>query len=84
MANIKTAISIEKLLFEEVEALAREMDVPRSRIFALAVQEFIQRHKNGELLDAINDAYSDLPDAEEQTLQQQMRSRHHDLVKDQW
>ncbi len=30
MANKKTAISIEKPLFEEIEALAEEMEVSRS------------------------------------------------------
>jgi len=84
MANIKTAISIEKPLFEEVDALAQELEVSRSHLFGLAAREFVQRHKSQKLLDAINAAYDDVPDPDEQTLQRQMRSRHHELVKDQW
>ena len=84
MANIKTAISIEKPLFEEVDALAQELKISRSHLFRLAAQEFIQRHKSRKLLDAINAAYDDVPDPCEQTLQRQMRSRHHELVKGQW
>ena len=84
MANIKTAISIEKPLFEEVDALAQELEVSRSHLFGLAAREFVRRHKSQKLLDAINAAYDDVPDPDEQTLQRQMRSRHRELVKDQW
>ena len=84
MPNIKTAISIDRPLFEEVDALAHEMEISRSHLFALAVQEFLQRHKSQKLLDAINAAYDNLPDSEEECLQTQMRSRHGQLVKDQW
>jgi len=47
-------------------------------------EEFIQRHQNQKLLEAIDDAYDDLPDAEEQALHQKMRRRHRYLVKGQW
>ena len=36
MANIKTAISVEKPLFEELCALSKEMEVSRSYLFSLA------------------------------------------------
>ncbi len=84
MANVKTAISIEEPLFEKVNELASEMAISRSHLFSLAVQEFIQRHKNQKLFDSINSAYSDMPDQDEKTLQTQMRARHLELVKDQW
>jgi metal-responsive CopG/Arc/MetJ family transcriptional regulator len=84
MANIKTAISIEKPVFEEVDALAHELKISRSRLFALAAQEFIKRYKNQKLLDAINDAYDDLPDSAEETTLRQMRSKHFELVSSQW
>lgn len=84
MANIKTAISVEKPLFDEAEALAQEMEVSRSHLFALAVREYIQRHKSRKVLEAINAAYDDVPDPAEDSLQKQMRNKHHELVKDQW
>ncbi|HYX05338.1 MAG TPA: hypothetical protein VE912_01260 [Bacteroidales bacterium] len=84
MANIKTAISIEKPLFEQVDDLAHELKTSRSRIFALAAQEFLQRHKNQKLLEAINDAYDDIPDETDESLKPMRRSRHLKMVKDQW
>jgi hypothetical protein len=46
MANIKTAISIEDSLFEKIERLARDLKVPRSHIFVLAVEEYLRRQEN--------------------------------------
>jgi len=84
MASIKTAISIDKPLFDQVDDLAHELKTSRSRIFVLAATEFIQRHKNLKLLEAINAAYDDFPDVKESSLRSAMRSRHLKMVKDQW
>ena len=84
MANIKTAISIDKSLFEQVEDLSHELKTSRSRIFVLAATEFIQRHKNKKLLESINTAYDDFPDQKEVSLEPIRRSKHLDMVKDQW
>lgn len=84
MAAIKTAISMQQSLFEEVDALAQELEISRSRLFVLAVEDFIQRHQNRQLLDAINDAYADFPDPDEQTLRRHTRRRHRQIVEGQW
>ena len=84
MANVKTAISIEKPLFEEVEALAEEMKVSRSHLFTLATRDFIQHHKSQKLLDAINATCDDLPDDDEKRLAAQMKSKHRRIVKGRW
>ncbi len=84
MGYVKTAISIDKPLFEKINNLANEMNTSRSRVFAMAAEEFIQRHKNKELLNAINSAYDDVTDAKESPLKSVMRSRHLSMVQDQW
>jgi metal-responsive CopG/Arc/MetJ family transcriptional regulator len=84
MATIKTAISIEKPLFEQLGDLAQELKTSRSRIFTLAATEFIQRHKNLKLLEEINAAYDDCPDENETSLNVLMRSKHLNMVDDQW
>ena len=84
MGNVKTAISIEKPLFEQINSLAHEMNTSRSRVFSLAAKEFIERHKNRDLLDAINSAYDDISYEKESPLKSVMRSRHLNMVQDQW
>ncbi len=84
MASIKTAISLQQSLFEQIDALAQELQISRSRLFALAAEAFIQSYQNHKLLKAINDAYDDLPDPEEQSLRHKMRQRHRQMVEGQW
>ena len=84
MGNIKTAISIKKPLFDQVDALANELDMSRSGLFALAVKEFILRYNNQKMLQDLNDAYDDIPDSKEENLMSHMRSQHYQQVKDQW
>ncbi len=84
MPNIKTAISIEKPLFEEIEALAEEMEVSRSSLFSIAAREFIQQRKNRKLLESINEACDDTSDSIETNVKVKMKSKHRQLVNDQW
>jgi metal-responsive CopG/Arc/MetJ family transcriptional regulator len=84
MASIKTAISLQQPLFEQIDALAQELQISRSRLFVLAAEAFIQRHQNQKLLEAINDAYGDLPDSEEKLLRNKMRQQHRRMVEGQW
>ena len=82
MANIKTAISIEKPIFEQMDILAKDLDISRSRLFALAALEYLQRHKNITLLKSLNQAYDDLPESE--PIVAKMRPGHYKMVKGQW
>jgi antitoxin MazE6 len=84
MANIKTAISIDKPLFEQVNDLAHELKTSRSHIFVMAAKDYIQRHKNRKILEDINAAYDDSPDTKDESLTSVRRSHHLKMVKDQW
>ncbi len=84
MTTIKTAISIDKPLFDQLGDLAQELNTSRSRIFALAATEYIQRHKNLKLLDAINAACNDLPDEKEASLISAMKTKQSKMVNDKW
>lgn len=61
-------ISISRNLAEKSDALAREMSITRSRLYARALREFMMRHENASLLEKLNDAYGDEPDPEETKL----------------
>ena len=84
MASVKTAISIQESLFEEVDHLARELDVSRSRLFVMAAEDFIQRHRNRQLLAEINQAYDDMPTADEQTHLDKTRQQQRKVVSGEW
>jgi metal-responsive CopG/Arc/MetJ family transcriptional regulator len=84
MANVKTAISLQKPLFDELEILARQMSVSRSRLLALALEEFIRRRENQNLLENVNRAYEDAPDDAELTRLRKMRRVHRKVVEGDW
>ncbi|MGC1377354.1 MAG: hypothetical protein WA821_14075 [Anaerolineales bacterium] len=82
MANVKTAISLPKALFEQVEDLAHEMKVSRSRLFVLALENFIREYQDRQLFDKINQAYEGAPpDETEQNRLQQTRRQHGRMVQ---
>ena len=83
--SIKTAISMQEELFKEVNKLAGELHVSRSRLFVMAVQDFIEKKKSHNLLSQINNAFSDHPDSEEIKLQSKMRKKQaRKLEKESW
>jgi len=84
MQAVKTAISIEKNLFEQAENIAATMKVSRSRLFVIALQDFIEHRKNRELLAQINATYAADPDAAEQTLRKKARRQHRQIVEGEW
>jgi metal-responsive CopG/Arc/MetJ family transcriptional regulator len=84
MQSIKTAISIQKSLFEQAEELARKMKVSRSRLFVLALEDYICRRQNRELLARINAAYADELDPGEQALRRKSRRQHRQIVEGEW
>ena len=84
MTNVKTAVSLQKSLFEQAEALADELHISRSRLFSLALEDFIQRSHNQQLLEKLNTAYEDGTDSKERTLRRRMRQQHRRLVEGEW
>ena len=84
MTTTKTAISLEESLFRQVDELASEMQIPRSRLFVKAVEEFIQRHQNQQLLADINAAYDEEPDLSEEATRAVWQQKHREMVDGQW
>jgi len=84
MEAVKTAISIQKPLFEQAELLARRMRVSRSRLFALALEDYIRRQENRELLARINAAYADELDADEARMLDEFLIQHRQVVEGEW
>jgi len=84
MTTVKTAISIQKSLFEQVNDLAEELQMPRSQLFVLAVEEYIKRHQNRKILETLNEVYTDVSDRDEGVLREGMRRQHRQLVEGQW
>ena len=65
MAKVRVAVSVEQALAQRADEVARRWGTPRSRLYARALEEFLTRTENDALLQDLNQAYADFPDAEE-------------------
>jgi metal-responsive CopG/Arc/MetJ family transcriptional regulator len=54
---MKTAISIPDSLFEVIEETAKEMGVSRSKLFSLAVKEFLKDRNIENVTNRLNECY---------------------------
>lgn len=81
MPGVKTAISLDEKLFDKVNKLANELHVSRSRLFTLAVKDYLQKQENQTLLTQLNDAYADHPDKEERTISASMKAKHGKIME---
>lgn len=84
MQTVKTAISLDASLLDASTALANELHISRSRLVALAMEEFIIRHQNRKLLEQIDAAQADAPTSSEIAQQNAMRTWHHHALKGEW
>jgi metal-responsive CopG/Arc/MetJ family transcriptional regulator len=57
---MKTAISLPDTLYEDAEKTAKSMGIPRSQLFAKALEEFISHHKKESITEKYNEIYSQL------------------------
>ena len=55
---MKTAISIPDPIFKAAEKLARRLGMTRSRLYTKAVIEYLQKHKNDEVCEKLNEIYA--------------------------
>lgn len=81
LPNVKTTISINEDLYERADALARELEVTRSGLYAIAVRELILRHESKSMLEKLNDAYRD-SDPEDELLVEGIKRHGRRLLND--
>jgi metal-responsive CopG/Arc/MetJ family transcriptional regulator len=54
---MKTAISIDEGVYTEAEDTARELGLSRSKLYSLAIEEYIQNHKPDMVMERLNEVY---------------------------
>jgi Arc/MetJ family transcription regulator len=83
-STMKTAISIDDGLLQEADKTARVMGLSRSRLFALAVGEFLHRQRREEMLLQLNNVYGDGQEPAEKRLFKKIKTKVRPLLKDAW
>jgi hypothetical protein len=81
IAHVKTAISLDESLFREAEDWAGKLGVSRSQLFARAVEEYVRRRENEELLRQLNAAHADGPDEEDEKALRHGQALHSEMLR---
>jgi predicted transcriptional regulator len=81
---MKTAISINDDLLQEADEAAKLMGLSRSRLFALAVGDFLQRQRQEQMLRRLNEVYANGLEPAEKILLKGIRAKVRRTVKERW
>jgi metal-responsive CopG/Arc/MetJ family transcriptional regulator len=84
MTIVKTAVSIESELFKKAEDAAEKLNISRSRLFQLALENYISQYENLSILDRLNSVYSEKISEHEQDFQKLMKTYHEKHLEDKW
>lgn len=75
--GMKVAISVPDPIFEAAERLAKQRRVPRSQLFAEALQEYVSRHGSEAVTAKLNDVYG----VEESVLEQSLAKAQYGSIE---
>jgi metal-responsive CopG/Arc/MetJ family transcriptional regulator len=81
---MKTAISIDDALLQQADETARVMGLSRSRLFALAVGDFLQRQRREQMLLRLNEVYAGGIEPAEKRLLKGIKAKTRRTVKERW
>jgi metal-responsive CopG/Arc/MetJ family transcriptional regulator len=81
---MKTAISMDDGLLQEADDTARALGLTRSRLFALAVGDFLKRQRKEQILRRLNEVYAKPPSPAEKELLRRIKAKSGPVVKERW
>jgi len=81
MPGVKTAISLEENLFNQVNQLASDLHVSRSKLFTLAVKDYLKKQAGKKILAQLNATYGDSPSKEEDIVSKAMQKKQRKIVE---
>lgn len=68
LQDVKTAISLPDELFQQADALAKRLGIPRSQLYARALEEFLDSHGPDHVTSALDEVYAEVESALDPTL----------------
>ena len=85
MAHIKTAISIDENVFKDVQRVTHMIHISRSRLFEIAVRDWLKKQQQKLLIQQINSAVEqDTFDEQDHRQMELMRDHQRNLVQGRW
>jgi metal-responsive CopG/Arc/MetJ family transcriptional regulator len=81
MSTAQPLFPLPNSLYQQVEALANELQISQNEIFTLAIESYLHRYRNHKLQQSLDEAYTDRLDATEQAMLEGMRRHQRHLLE---
>ncbi len=78
---MKTAVSLPDEIFRQAEATAKKLRISRSKLYASAISEYLDRHRAESVTERLNQVYSEQDSKLDPALERAMLQT---LAKDPW
>ncbi|HME08200.1 MAG TPA: hypothetical protein VKG25_14185 [Bryobacteraceae bacterium] len=72
---MKTAISPDDTLLQEADETSRRLGLSRSRLFAMAVGDFLERQRHEQMLLRLNEVYANEVETAEKSLLKKIKTK---------
>jgi metal-responsive CopG/Arc/MetJ family transcriptional regulator len=81
---MKTAISLDGNLLHQADQTARAMGLSRSRLFSVALEDYLRRRQQEQMMEQLNLAYSDQKEPGKARTAKGMKAKFRSTIKDRW
>ena len=81
---MKTAISVNDQLMTAADRTAREIGVSRSRLFSIALEDYLRKREQESIVEQLNQVYGNKPDASEKRTSARLKTKFRRTIKERW
>jgi metal-responsive CopG/Arc/MetJ family transcriptional regulator len=82
---MKTAISVEDELLDEADRTAKQMGLSRSRLFSIALQDYLRHRRQAEMSERLNQVYADeTRDSGDRETLRAMKAKFRATIRERW
>ena len=81
---MKTAISLDGKLLVEADRAAREIGISRSRLFSLALEDYLEERRNAGILEQLNRVYAGGLDTAVRRTAAKLKARFRQTNRERW
>jgi metal-responsive CopG/Arc/MetJ family transcriptional regulator len=81
---VKTAISLDDRLMIAADRAAREIGVSRSRLFSLALEEYLRRREHDRIVEQLNRVYGSESDPAEKGVGPRLKKKFRSTIRERW
>jgi len=81
---MKTAISVDDQLVMAADRAAREIGISRSRLFSLALQDYLRNREHHRILEELNRVYGGDTQQAEKRVAKRLKAKFRPTIKENW